>query len=289
MRRNDLATLISSTLLLIACGCHQATGPTGVGMLSPVGSLAPVSPGQSPALGPFGGPTRVTPPGTGAFSTPNNYLGGVIPNNQARTTIASGGVLALGGAPGNSDVIGSGVQVAGWTETNSQITSNSPDSQQLGSPVIPQTSVRSSNSRDPRSGGMQVIDLTGAPNPPGYRPSNARNFNPAMYAQPYAAAVYEPATNQAWQPSDPPLINPQPATNNLSPNPVQVASHTLTPMPQPPEEYPINAPRFQSNFPGVSSPAAPPLPASTPIPSTTPIPSAAQPKNLSWRRPGTQY
>ena len=67
--------------------------------------------------------------------------------------------------PMNSQGVGSGVQQAGWTETNAT----------MGNPALSGTATQPSGmatppSRGPRTdGGMRVIDLTNAPPPPGHR------------------------------------------------------------------------------------------------------------------------
>ncbi len=153
--------------LVSAAGCQQANGPNGGTALTPVSPLAPhgSSSAAGPQLGPFGGSTRVAPPGTGSYGTANNYLGGVAPvnatsQNFAPANAASGYVAAT---PGSQ------VQPVGWTETQSV----APD-------FARGNSLASGNAGGmvPRLDGMPVNDFTRAPAPPGYptrQPSLASN------------------------------------------------------------------------------------------------------------------
>ncbi len=152
MRRIQLATLLLTAVSLIASGCRQTAGPANTGPMTPIGPLSPVGQGQAPVLGPFGGTTRVTPPGTGSYGAPNNYMGGVAPQ-------ANAGVNPAGGfaSQPSAGVIGSGVQAAGWTETNSNFQSAGANAG--GAPTF---GINPSPASNPRSGGMQIIDLTGA-------------------------------------------------------------------------------------------------------------------------------
>ena len=300
LKSSLLAPLIVSGAL-VGGGCRQTTGPTATGQLSPMGTLSPVAPGQSPILGPFGGSTRVSPPPTGAFNgnsasnvAPNNYMGSAAPN-------ASFGGLASApidmpppstdsfdqspmGPPSFNSVapIGSGVQTAAWTETNS----NFPAAAPTWRPETLASRSQSSNQRDPRAGGMQVLDLTGAPNPPGYQP--------IVGMQSYAS------NNVQYQPSpiaSPSMMQPQ---NMMPSNQVgvsQIAQSSFTPMPS-------TTPQFQSR--GVDS-RGPVGYAPAPFDAQAGISSSVSPgariaeqtqtinsapgssPNLNWRRPGTQY
>lgn len=192
-------TAVPLSSLILLGGCRQTTGPTGALMpagnfAAPNGALTPVAPGQTPAIGPFGGNTRVTPPSTGAINTPNNYMGGVAPTsfgaglqnaspNQSFAAQPNG----LTGSQGTFDSfsnlsnvrsepiagstvngfgqpIGSGIQTTSFQQPTNEFSPG--QSFQTGTSQPGQR-----NPSDPRSGGMQVIDMTGAPNPPGYRPT----------------------------------------------------------------------------------------------------------------------
>ena len=239
MRTKHLATLFFTTVVVTAAGCQQTPG-TIPGGAAPPGPLAPVNPNQPPILGPFGGNTRVTPPATGSYQPTGGYLG-----------TSSAPVSQPGYAPTQSQsavepVVGSGVQVAGFTETNSHVAQ-----QNLPTNNLP---AAAGNASDPRSGGMHVNDLTGAPAPPGYRPS---------YPQPNRA-------NYVVAPQSVP--NPIPAT----PSNVTIATPSWqqsNPLPQP-------------NAPMVSQVPANVVPHG---PSTEPVTSSDADPNLMWRRPGGQF
>lgn len=178
MRTRVLATaLLGATSLAAFTGCQQAGSQGG---FAGSNSFAPITqlPGQTavngpsfPTLGPFGASARVPPPSTGSFQgasaanasfNTNNYAPtGYAPNGiqpmsfDANQAGQSGQVANVGGF-GNLAVTGSGVQSSGWQETSA----NAFNAQ---APAPPTNGIR--------SGGMPVIDLTGAPPPPGYYPS----------------------------------------------------------------------------------------------------------------------
>ncbi|TWU58803.1 hypothetical protein Poly51_15830 [Rubripirellula tenax] len=255
-------TLLTSVVVATG-GCRQTTGPANSGTFSSVSPLAPVAAGQTPVLGPFGGSTRVAPPATGSFSQQpaNNYLS---PTTQPQASYApppqSFGTPPPASAYGQPNAnfgfepIGSGVQPASFTETGATIPSNNPD---------------------PRRGGMQVIDLTGAPNPPGYQPMTMSYASQQSIQPVYAPAPdfspapnYAPAQgsfgNPAWQPIT------SPSTQAYAPETGRIASTSMVPV-QTPTPSTQTSQRPQSNVP-------------TTQPSTGETPST-----LPWRRPGTQY
>lgn len=233
MRKQSLALLFLAAIAMTATGCRQTTGTIAGGPASS-GALAPVNPSQQPILGPFGGNTRVTPPATGSYQPTGGYIGA----STAPIGPPSLGVIQQAGPTGLATQslapIGSGVQVAGWTETNSVV------------PIatVPSEPTMQVQTADPRSGGMQVHDLTGAPAPPGYRPSIAQ------FAPVNAAPVNYVAT-------------PQSPLNQIPSTPSAAV------IPQ-------------------STPSVSQIPAATNSgPSTEPI--NADPDNLMWRRPGSQF
>ena len=85
--------------------------------------------------------------------------------------------------PQSNNAIGTGVQPqpSGWTSSGQSVVQTNPVSSsapnQTGftnSGVAPvSTFGTNTSSMDPRAGGMQAIDMTGAPLPPGYQPSNS--------------------------------------------------------------------------------------------------------------------
>ncbi|WP_145175904.1 hypothetical protein [Rubripirellula lacrimiformis] len=318
-----IASALLAMMAIGMAGCRQTTGSASAGSLAPVGPLSPVSPGQSPSLGPFGGPTRVAPPPTGSFSQPNN--GYLAPAPQASAALGSGAPTipfnqtnpamapaAMNPSLANAAPIGSGVRPASWTETTSNIASG---------PALPNAPATAPTPpSNPRAGGMQVIDLTGAPSPPGYRPTAPVTYqafptngyqtgNPPVAGYPspqqYQPGV-NPGANAAWQSTTPAMAaNPYVAPSNLPPSnpqsfntadyanqqaygnqPAQVAATSLTPLPQSVAAGAVPI-RNQSNFQTNTSVPVSSGPVSS-GPSTNPTPASSN-DNLLWRRPGTQY
>jgi hypothetical protein len=258
-------------LVIGATGCRQTTGPAMGGTFSTTSPLSPVN-GQTPILGPFGGNTRVAPPSTGSFHSP----AASAPISQPPPQYNPLGQQQYEPRGMNAPV-GSGVQQATWTETNANVP---------GQPIASQNSAGASS--DLRLGGMQVIDLTGAPNPPGYPPTG------------FAPNRFSPAS----------VMPNNRAPNNAAPNlypmqnfypPAAATQPTYTPAPPAPNIY--QAPTTWSASPG--SVAAPPT--SVPDPGRIasgelrPLPPPSQPAampvgngqtpstDLPWRRPGTRY
>jgi hypothetical protein len=289
MRRIQFAMhLLIATITLVAAGCRQ-TSPT-----SASGALVPLSPGTgsaAPTFQPFGGQTRVTPPPAHSFSQPNNYLGGTTPVGQmVNPSAAVGGLAAVqnpapyGPTSAGPGVIGSGVQQTGWTETGASVAQPiNPNSGAYGpgavapggmaaGPIVPQ--------RDPRSGGMQVIDLTGAPVPPGYRP----NFVPQT-------GFVTPSISQrdfSQPPSFAPIRSVQaPQTNNFaSANPAPASAIAAVPQFQPRQA--AGGQPMAGAYPAATGGNLTPTHAAPALGNAPPA-TAAQPSNLPWRSPGTQY
>ncbi len=238
------------------------------------GTLSPVVPGQNPVLGPFGGNTRVTPPATGSYQPTNGYIGASNGSGPAAN-------LALTPSSPNASIpsnalaaVGSGVQVAGWTETNAVLPSPAASELQTSYGTNPTAS-------NPRSGGMQVIDLTAAPAPPGYQTPYQAPYQQLQVAQLPVQNIYAapvplspvssaansplPSQQQDWQVMDA-STSPTPAT--LYP----VGAASLIPIPS-------------------TSPATVPLQTAPTIqgPSTEPIDQSIESSNLMWRRPGSQF
>jgi len=239
------AALVWTFLCLAAVGCQQSgavgsnVAPITTLQNQPANAAAPNLSALNPfALGGRGG-ARVAPPATGSYGNPggviatpqyapqsyapigttsNNWspsaspsAGGVVPagyvGNQTRPSSAN---ETLGGGPpvdgnqfdpnrfgGPRDQLG--VPAAGWRETGSRAPGGA------GMPAPP--------AQDPwRAGGMGVIDLTGAPPPPGYvasgSPAAASRGTPTLNH--YPATSHPPAGS--LQPSPAPLLRPiQPA------------------------------------------------------------------------------
>ncbi|MFK8110670.1 MAG: hypothetical protein AB8B91_00625 [Rubripirellula sp.] len=264
MRNLHLTTILLTGISLLALGCRQTSGPVPGGPLSPNG-LAPVT-GQNPALNPFGGATRVTPPATGSYSASSNYMSGVAPIAQTGGTFNSiNGVAPAGGFANQGDVIGSGVQSAGWNETTSRL--NSQPSQ------APDFGVNSSV-RDPRGGGMRTIDLTGAPAPPGYQP-NIQSFTPAP-------SNFAPANQQPFQ-----------QRQQFQPQQQQFQQRQQF-QPQPTFRQGVQTINVPSQGQIANQPAGNSLRTATaPGPSTDPVGNTvggtSGQDNLPWRRPDTRF
>lgn len=305
MRNIFTAAAICVALALFATGCRQTTG-TAPGAFSAIGPLSPVN-GQTPVLGPFGGNTRVAPPSTGSFQAapasapitqPSAYgpLGAnpsfSSPQNFASNQSSASNQNFASNQPGgfSNQPIGSGVQQATWTET----LSNVPSAEQFGSTSIP------TSSSSLRLGGMQVIDLTAAPNPPGYAPNG---FAPQQFASPQVPA-------NRYAPNPYPTQNFYPPTGAaapLVPSPLVPSPTAQLPPPQAPVTFqaPAIAPPPSTNWSAPSTtwsasddfvPDAGRIAASElkPLPpptrsSAVPAPDASPQADLPWRRPGTRF
>lgn len=258
---------------MVATGCRQTTG-TVPGAFSTVSPLSPVN-GQTPILGPFGGNTRVAPPSTGSF----NGASAAAPITQPQPSY--GPLGSIQSAPPNQNFagnfsnqpVGSGVQQATWTET----TSNVPGASPMNQPSTQSNITGQPNSTGLRLGGMPVIDLTGAPNPPNYAPNNFAPRPPtaSSYASnPYPMQNFYPPTGSAVPT---PMPAPQP--------PVTYQAPTISPSPSTnwsaPSDFVPDAGRIAANE---LKPLPPPTHANV-----APIQSGAPQGNLPWRRPGTHY
>ena len=229
MRRNWL--LLPGLMLLVAshCGCHQTTGTsplTPIGPLGTVAPLAPVSGGTAAtSLSPLGQPTRVPPPPTGSYSTPNNYMGG---------------------APTVSQVIPPGVPYDSFSQV-------APNQNAIGLGVAPTSYVESNRSNGrlatataqnpltPPLDGMRVIDMTQSPPPPGYRSSFQPPLPPYVNPQTLGPQNYGGQNvNGAYQPSY--SVPPQEPTNTPGREPEYISAAR-----QPAAEHP-SAPTRSDRF-----------------------------------------
>lgn len=269
--RYSIATFLLTTVCL--AGCQQTAGVNTSGPLTPIGPSAPnTANGQASALNPFGAPTRVPPPDLGSYKAPNNYMGSGTTSSQGNLPVAGGVTQANPNAnTWNTQPIGSGVQQASavsggeWSQTANGFVAN---------PNLAPSADPPSNGL--RSGGMQVIDLTGGPPPPGYHPP----------AQPMAPAN-------------------QPAGNAAVPGSTTVPGYTPVPTNQPPGYAPVPgsvpangyapttpelapAPILQTGSdPNWRSPQVITAPSEANIataPSTDPINTVSD-QNLQWRSP----
>ncbi|KAA1262506.1 hypothetical protein LF1_50710 [Rubripirellula obstinata] len=269
MRHPSFTLLSLAAIVFVASGCRQTNGTT-TGPLTPLGGLSPVTPGQAPILGPFGGATRVTPPPTGSFS-PAGTLGTIAPAPGYGPPANYAPQVNAGAF---NQPIGSGVQPvsgfdqpainqhASWTETGTTIASG-------GSP----------QARDPRAGGMQIIDLTRAPDPPNYRPPN---YRPPAFQSPQVNSGASPIISPSMMPANPSYQSPQQLLQ-----PMDRSSLSAAP-------FPTTSPQFESRNPIVGGTLAP-LPRSQQprlqqdSASTARLSSPPADSSLNWRRPGTQF
>tara|TARA_R110002049_G_scaffold72490_2_gene187201 strand:+ start:233560 stop:234531 length:972 start_codon:yes stop_codon:yes gene_type:complete len=321
MRRNWLFLIGCVVLLPSHMGCRQTTGTSS---LTPIGPLAPVNGGTAAAaLSPLGQPTRVPPPATGAYSTPNNYMGGAPADGQVYNQVAPYDSFSSV-APGNNvgvgnQVIGSGVAPTSYT---------APVAGGGALPGAPATAANPS-SMSPTLGGMRVIDMTQSPPPPGYYPSyptaqqpyanpqgyggqgyNAQGYQSQNYGSQQTAAPYQAPYDVAPQNYGAPQSDGAPQTYGTPqihspdayplqdirvPGPGEIAAGQYGSQPQPTFGNGPAAAIAQREFPMQPSVTEPSFqtgsqfPASQP--STDPIDNQfeGQQADLPWRRPGTQY
>lgn len=214
-----------------------------------------------PSLGPFGASARVPPPATGSYgnATSNtNFSNGA---NYAPAGYAPNPVRPMG-FDQSADAVNSG-QIANaggqWVETATQDNfAGSPQNNDPGSPQngLAGPDLSSTHSRI-RAGGMQVIDLTGGPNPPGYQPAPlvrapdysgqgfpGQNYSgqgfptqdysaPNSYSGPYAgsnpfpnssSSAFPNPAGQGFVPSATHGSATQPGWNQSTPNPMRSSS-----------------------------------------------------------------
>lgn len=192
MRRLSFATLIFAVGSMSFLGCRQTAGPTAGGSMSS-SSMSPAMQ-SSPSFNPFGGSTRVSPPPPNASVAPNPYIGG--PPGQAGVVQGPAGsfvAAAPGVSPTSGQVVGSGIQPAGFVGAGVNPTAQAGFATGTFNSATPNTSVATAaygttapaNVNPFRAGGMQVNDLTRAPAPPGYRaPVTAGSPASASYQPP---------------------------------------------------------------------------------------------------------
>ncbi|WP_145390349.1 hypothetical protein [Stieleria neptunia] len=227
--------LLSAATLLVLAGCRNTTstpvsplgGSSMLSPLSPVQGTATLSPIQpTSGFGTFGAPTRVPPPPTGSYRSPGNYNApsnyGAPTGNYAPSGSASSGSSPSGASLGSNGMtrgltdlnapaaynggagFDSGVRQTGWVGESSRGNAG------FGSGVDPrlspanQPTPATDPAASPRAGGMQVIDLTHAPYPPGYVPPQNRpgaGMFPASAPYPQAAPQSPSTPFQNSQPT----------------------------------------------------------------------------------------
>ncbi|MEO1526517.1 MAG: hypothetical protein AAFX06_13860 [Planctomycetota bacterium] len=269
-----LATAGMALLLSASIGCRNTTSVpiSPLGQASPLTPVSPLQPQLSPVqqtsgISPFGAPTRVPPPPT---TIDNGSFSSNLPLNSGYAPTSNYGPSAVNSL-GAAAPTGSGVRQTGWV---GQADHNAPGASfnggfggnGLGNAAPLGTNATPSSVR---AGGMQVIDLTQAPSPPGYVPP--ANFGaPNNYGAPnnfggnaYPAGYIPPEQRQQF-------------STNAGPNPNNFQSNTGgVPLGQP-----INSsfPRDSAN--GFNS-----------LPSTDLVPGdrTASSGQLNWQRPSPRF
>lgn len=291
-------SLLTVTTLLVVTGCRNTTNMPG----APLSTSSPLSPMQGNAIlaplqpvsgfGSTGASIRVPPPPTGAYSVPGSYgapstfgtppTGAVIPSglSPSGTTLGANGVTRgvtdlTPGIPVPMAGATSGVQQTGWVgQGGTNITPTAYGGVPAPQTLAPQTQPPPTTGPvlGPRSGGMQVIDLTGSVGPPGYvappsYPSSGMVPQSVPYLPPVQTAPSVPSNQfPVVQPSGSTFVsssNSVPSTTSFGAMPtIQTASRPN----------------------GVALPSTEPFPAA-------PIPSAvnAGSDQLQWRRPSPQF
>jgi len=196
--------LAVSAAMLCGLGCRQAGTPNGFNGAAPLTSL----PGQTattgpllPSLGPFGASARVPPPSTGSYgaTAANTSFGG--PNS------VNGSYAPAGYAPGAvqpmsfEQPIGSGVPQSVANPVGGMSTNNWSDSSANQTGVSTNSIDSGSAINQFRSGGMQVIDLTGSAPPPGYQPGSGSVPSSPAPAPPVSGGGFVDSAPAANQPS----------------------------------------------------------------------------------------
>ena len=292
--------LLSAATLLFMAGCRNTTstpvsalgGSSMLSPLSPVQGTATLSPIQpTSGIGTFGAPTRVPPPPTGSYRSPGNYgapstygaptgnyaPSGSVPSGSSPSgaTLGSNGLtrgltdLSAPAAYAGGAGFDSGVRQTGWIGDASQGNTG------FGNGVDPrlspahQTTPAADPAASPRAGGMQVIDLTHAPYPPGYVPPQNRPGAGAFPASaPYPQAAPQTPSNQ-FQNSQPAFGQPVNSTFARTANGFSDAT----------------------SFGGNSNVQTAGRPNSVALPSTEPFPANANDgdNDLQWRRPSPRF
>ncbi|QDV86746.1 hypothetical protein [Planctomycetes bacterium TBK1r] len=292
--------LLTAGALLVMAGCRNTTstpvsplgGSSLLSPLSPVQGTATLSPIQpTSGIGTFGAPTRVPPPPTGSYRSPGNYgapstygaptgnyaPGGSVPNGPSPSgaTLGSNGMtrgltdLSAPAAYAGGVGSGSGVRQTGWIGDASQGNNG------FGNGVDPrlspanQATPTADPAASPRAGGMQVIDLTHAPYPPGYVPPQNRPGAGAFPASaPYPQTAPQTQSNQ-FPNSQPGFGQPTNSTFVRTANGFSDATSFGD----------------RSNVQTAGRPNSATLPSTEPFPSTT----TSGDSDLQWRRPSPRF
>ncbi len=295
--RHATSMLLSASMVFLASGCRNTPAPVSplgggaaLSPLAPVQGTAILSPVQ-PASGisTLGAPTRVPPPATGSYRSPNNYATGAALDSTSSTFVPGGfspGALMPSGAVVSSNgmtrgvtdlsgIAGSGVRQTGWiADPAGSVASGggfaTAGYNQSNPAAMPESPVRQV------SGGMPVIDLTTSAYPPGYVPPSHRPGVGAPAVQPISSN---------WTGASALQQAPQPGIANSAPL-----------------GQPVNSTfdRTASGFAGfsdqnsnqlrtASQPAASSLPSTAPFPASPATAGQTDPGTLQWRRASPQF
>lgn len=206
--------LFSAVVVLALAGCRNTTttpisplgGSAALSPLAPVQGAATLSPLQpTSGISTFGAPTRVPPPPTGSYNPPGSY-GSTSSFNAPTSNYAPTGSAPSGATLGSNGLtrgvtdlnssFDSGVRQTGWVaDPNVGGATFGPGTDpRLNSAAA--TTAPTNPSSGPRTGGMQVIDLTRSPYPPGYvPPQNRPGAGTLPQSVPFPPANAAPTTN----------------------------------------------------------------------------------------------
>jgi hypothetical protein len=268
----NLIAILTIVPLLFASGCRQTTNLSGSPLtpVSPLGPNAMLTPAPSGGVGPFGGATRVQPPGTGAVGTPSSYVNPApVQSSSVHGSFES---FAQSAAPSplqtgqkSLDTGASEVTPARWNETDTRLAGQT-------APTTINSGLRQ------RLSGMPLIDLTNVPPPPGYTVS-APQFAGAIPVSPPGAnpnpSVPVPGT-YAFEPTRTMTV-PYSSPNQL------VGAATIQATPYPTNYRTVPGQGVQPQYHGVQ----PTLESISPNSATLqPAPASTTANNeLMWRRP----
>ncbi|MCC9602626.1 hypothetical protein LOC67_18915 [Stieleria sp. JC731] len=289
------AAIVSSAALLLICGCRNTTtgavGPLGQSTtLAPVQGGIPLSPIQpTSGVSAFGSPTRVPPPPTGSYSVPGGYGGSAnyAPTNSSSAVPSGAAYNQAGLTRGVTDLTNgnagydNSIRQTGWVSETPQAL---PTQQFAPAPLAtPTDSIR--------SGGMQVIDLTGSPYPPGYVPPQNR---PGVYdASTYGTSTYGTSTYSGSNSVALPQSAPYPNAVNQNFVPTSgyqqaqdsfASQQTNVNLGQPVNSTFVSTPNGFANSPTPQVAAQ----HTASLPSTEPIADGGD-SSLQWRRPQPRF
>lgn len=257
-------------------GATRVTPPP-TGSFSPgngtLGSIAPTSG--------YGPPAAYAPQDFGAqnfgtqnFGTQNFGTQGAGGAGRLADQFANSGSQPIGSGVLQTSAISSqvhaGNQQAGWTETGTTISGQSGAFAPTAPPFAHSNAgFQPQSTSDLRSGGMQVIDLTGS--------SDSGPSNPAP-------GLRGGGSHQVFQ--SPPMPQPSLLPQHM-PNPGTIASQPLgVTNPRPIASFPTTRPEFEPRLSPIDQPRIATGTSGGGFPSE---PTTTTDGNLNWRRPGSRF